>query len=123
MPFKWQLDDVTRYIRRQFCDCSAGQAKEAVYKAEVAHEEWQQQAETLVTHLSVGLYSQFRFGNWDQDRNGSHAARVFETVREYVGQVQERGQNWLYLCGGYGLGKTLSPPRFGGQRDKTVNST
>lgn len=103
-PFTWELGDTIRYIMRQFCDCPVGQTKKAAYEEDLAHHEWQKTAEALIEPLNIGDYVNFTFTAWRPD-NGN-ARRVFDHVNEYVNQVEDKGDNWLYLYGEYGLGKT-----------------
>ena len=70
--------------------------------------EHKRRAEVLLMQagLSVGRYENFRLSNWDPKRQGGDALRVFDAVQDYIAAVVERGRNWLYLHGDYGLGKT-----------------
>lgn len=106
-PIEWELGR-TRFIRRQFCDCAAGQANKEAYHADLAHEEWIAQAEMLVLQggLSTGDYDQYRFGNWDRSKNAPYSGKAFDSVNAYVDQIDSEGYNWVYLWGEYGLGKT-----------------
>lgn len=105
-PFTWTLGEWTRYIMRQFCDCSAGQAKKAVYEQDLMHDEWRKLADRLIAPLERGIYKTFTFAHWDKSRNAPGSTKTFAELNEYVDQVQIDEPNWLYLSGSNGLGKT-----------------
>lgn len=106
-----RFDDVVgqaRLIKRKFCPCPEGQAREKLTADQADFIERKRQAEVLLMQagLSVGRYENYRLNNWDPKRQDGDALRVFDAAQGYIKTVVERGRNWLYLHGDYGLGKT-----------------
>jgi DNA replication protein DnaC len=55
--------------------------------------------------MAEGKWSEMMLSTWDSTRFPD-AARAYDVVRDYVTAVRAGGNNWLYLCGPYGIGKT-----------------
>ena len=103
-PIEVDLGDQVRYIRRRWCTCAG---------AELAREEERQaarerQGSELLTRagLQSGKRARMTFAAWDSERNPPWARRALARVQAYVAEVTAEGQNWLYLHGPYGVGKT-----------------
>jgi len=107
-PLEFTILEKTRLIKKRFCDCRGGKKRRIDYEAEQRHQEWRARAENLLLQagLTYGRYADHRFGNWDTSRNNGAGRRPHELVNAYVDNVTKKGKNWLYLHGGYGLGKT-----------------
>ena len=105
-PFEWAIDDdLTHFISRQYCTCAAGQAKQIAHTEALKHDEWQTAARQIILPLDVGQYAGFRFSTWNHSTKGGDPVAL--AVEEYADNVEKTGHiNWLYLSGGYGLGKT-----------------
>lgn len=105
-PVTVEVNDQEFYYTRNFCECPAGQAKKEAHEERASSEEKRAQAENLVMQagLNSGRYGQFRFNTWDKTRH--EGATVVDKISQYVDMVSETGNNWLYMYGGYGLGKT-----------------
>lgn len=95
-----------RYIRRQFCACPDGRRKKADAEEQTTYEEWRAQAAELIRPIDVGAYGRYRFGEWERKAQAGNAALWADTVEQYADTVQDNTQNWLYLYGDYGVGKT-----------------
>jgi len=55
--------------------------------------------------LGEGKWSKMRLNAWDPTRF-PEAAHAYDVVVNYIKEVKTGGNNWLYLCGPYGIGKT-----------------
>ncbi len=53
--------------------------------------------------FETGKYARMTLANW---RNGNVGANVIAKAKEYVDGVTLNHRNWLYMYGGYGVGKT-----------------
>ena len=60
----------------------------------------------MTSPLNTGAYAVYRFSTWDDTLNDGAAGHAREQVAWYVDTVAKTGSNWLYIAGGYGLGKT-----------------
>jgi DNA replication protein DnaC len=56
--------------------------------------------------LGDGIYAQYRFDKWDTAKNPLSSAKSLAAVKRYVESVGMGRNNWLFLHGDYGLGKT-----------------
>ena len=107
-PIECEIVERIRLFKRPHCSCPAGRLKQQEAATLANYQEWQRQAEMLLDQagLSRGRYEAARFSSWDPKRHEADALRVFDAVKDYTKIVTEGGQNWLYLHGGFGLGKT-----------------
>jgi DNA replication protein DnaC len=107
-PLSVETGHQTYYHRRAFCDCPAGQAAALANAKIIADAERMERIEEIISAagLDRGQYARFRFNRWDPARNAPHAKHAFDHVLAYADQIEPGGQNWLYLHGAYGLGKT-----------------
>lgn len=87
-------------VLRPACECRLKEREERERKEhmEELHRLIRQQG------LESGLYAQMTLDGWE-DRDLTCQA-IAEQLRSYLQSVHLRTRNWLYLYGGYGLGKT-----------------
>jgi DNA replication protein DnaC len=96
------------YYRRSFCQCPAGQFKANTEADKIIEEDLQERIRQLNNEsgLGKGLYAQYRFDKWDVSINAPYSTKAINAVRRYVETVSLDTNNWLFLYGDYGLGKT-----------------
>ena len=108
MPLSVEVHDQMFHHLCSFCDCPGGQALQAAEMEALAKEDLANRIKEInaSAKLDQGLYATFRLDEWDISRNAPHSARELKAVRAYNNSVKIGPKNWLYLYGGYGLGKT-----------------
>lgn len=98
-------NDRVIWIPRRYCSCPDGQAQMEADITAQNHNDRIARARELIADLDGKRWSKYRFGNWDNARHaGAYAAR--QAVERYVDNIARNGKNWLFVSGGYGLGKT-----------------
>lgn len=107
-PLSYDNDGQMFYYRRTFCQCPAGQAKAKAEVDEMDTNNLQDRIRQLNEEagLGNGLYAQYRFDQWKPAINAPHSLKALKAVKRYVETVTMDTNNWLFLYGDYGLGKT-----------------
>ncbi len=103
-PFEVTLFDQTRHIQRRRCTCA--DAEQAQHREQQAERERLGQELVRQAGLQHGKRARMTFSAWDAQRNPPWSGQALASVQAYVTEVVQAGQNWLYLHGPYGVGKT-----------------
>lgn len=106
-PKRYQFGSRVRYFAAD-CQCPAAVGERQAAEQEAAAEEKRQQLAQLMysSGIEASHLRKFTFERWDLKRNGAHSRQALESVKGYVSEVGQRGRNWVWIHGSYGLGKT-----------------
>lgn len=107
-PLSCDNDGQMFYYRRSFCQCLAGQTKAKIEADEMDTDNLQRRIRRLNEDvgLSTGLYARYRFDQWNPAINAPNSMKALKAVKHYTETVSLDTNNWLFLHGDYGLGKT-----------------